>query len=395
MKLLRSIFIFCLIVWVLGELLTRLLVPIDLSKHTPDRTEDHPYLRTDWVPGMERSYIIEGIAGQTGSMKFKINEFGFRSESMKTAAKPVGTRRIFFLGGSTTEEIYLPEEKTFPWLVERKLSGARPGRKFECINGGVSGYLAADVLALLIYKVIYYEPDLVIVVLGVNDLIYGTHPQYDPIHRLNFRKRIFSPYSKEDLSELIGKIFKRSQFLTLIKWRILNRIFPPEAEKYKTSLEQYEAFRQGRKKHPFTPISESKSLDDFKKYLEEIIFVAQGHGVRLIFMTEPSVYQPNLPPEIDEKLWMGWRGAGSHLTVNLSPEFLFREMNRFNQTTRELSLKYGVELIDLEKSIPKDLDHFYDDVHLTPAGAQKAAEVITAYLSQNLKSQPSATFSVS
>lgn len=90
-------------------------------QHTLDRSEDHPYIRTDWVPGFERTCVIEGIAGQKGAMGFKINGFGFRAHSMKTAKKQVGTYRIFFWGGSTTEELYLPEEKNISFPCRKEI----------------------------------------------------------------------------------------------------------------------------------------------------------------------------------------------------------------------------------------------------------------------------------
>ncbi len=378
MKFLR----YCLVVGftalILGEILTRIFIPLDPYERSLDQSKDHPYIRTDWVPGFKKTYIVEGIGGQKGSMELKINEFGFRSRSMQTAKKSAGTSRVFFLGGSTTEEIYLPEEKTFPFLVEKKLTDSLH-LPMESINNGISGYLAADVLAVLVYKVMYYEPDAVVVMLGVNDLRYGVVPSYDPIHRPNYRKDLYSPDFKESPKELISKLLKHSHFLTLIKWRLVNRIFPPDAEKFKSKLEEYDSWRKERRGNPFTDVAESKSLDDFIKYMKEIIFIAQGHGLRLILMTEPSIYQENLPKEIDEKLWMGWLGAASSLKINLSPEFLFREMNRFNDAVRTLSKDYNVELIDLEKEIPKTLDYFYDDVHFTPKGAQKVSEVVTSY----------------
>lgn len=384
MKFFRSLVLFGLIVWFLGEIGTRIFIPLDpMSRHTLDRSSEHPYIRTDWVPGFHRTHVIEGLAGQKGTMEFKINEFGFRAASMKTAKKPLGTYRVFFLGGSTTEEILLPEEKTFPSRVEGRLSEAYPDLKFECINSGISGYLAADALALLIYKVLYYEPDLVVVMLANNDLRYGTVPAYDPIRRPGYQKAYYVPGYDEGVWTHFTKILKHSHFLTLIKWRLINRFFPPIEEKYKSPLEQYDAWRKERLARPFTPIEESKSLDDFIKHLEEIIFIAKGHGIRLILMTEPFVYQENLPREINEKLWSGWLGATRRLDVNLSPEFMLRESNRFNAAVRALSEKHGVELIDLEREIPKDLDHFYDDVHLTPQGAVQAAEVIAAYLSSH------------
>ncbi len=380
MKRIGFLFFFALTVWMLGEIATRIFLPPHPHEQGPDRTETHPYIRTEWVPGFERTYVIEGIAGQTGTMEFKINEFGFRSSSMKTAAKPGRTYRIFFLGGSTTEELFLPEEKTFPSLVEKKLSGALPGKRFECINGGISGYLAADTLSLLIYKVLYYEPDLVLVTLGANDLLYGTLPTYDPIRRPDYRKTIYDAYLEESPSKTLARFLKHSQFLKLIKRRLVNRLFPPAEEKYKNPFEQYEAFRRSRLTRPFTPIEQSKSLEDFLEHLREMIAVARTRGVRFILMTEPFVYQEKLDAAVNERLWMGWLGSVSHRPINLSPDFLAREMNRFDDAVRELARKEGVELIDLEREIPKDLVHFYDDVHLTPAGAERAGEVVSAYL---------------
>jgi len=353
---------------------------MDPKKISIDRTFQHPYIRTHWVPGFQSTYSIEGIGGQSGTMEFKINEFGFRSRSMKTAQKPDHTQRLFFLGGSTTECVYLAEEKTFASLVEKKLRDAFPNQKFEAVNAGSSSYLAADAFVFFVYKVLYFQPDMIFVMLAVNDLRYGCVPTYDPVNRPNYEKILYRSDFDEGTWRRIAKILKNSHFLTLIKWRIINRFFPPDAEKYKTKIEEYNIWRQRRRQKPLTEIKESKALPDFLKYMEEMIFVAQGHGIRVILMTEPFIYQPNMPRKIDEQLWMGYIEEAN---INLSSQFLLREMNRFNDAVRELARTHNVELIDLEREIPKDLRHFYDDVHFTPEGSRKAAEVISSYLLAN------------
>jgi hypothetical protein len=94
----------------------------------------------------------------------------------------------------------------------------------------------------------------------------------------------------------------------------------------------------------------------------------------------PYIYQPDMPREIDEQLWLGYiEEAG----INLSSEFLLRKVNRFNDAVRELARKHNMELIALEREMPKDLRHFYDDVHFAPEGSRKAAEVIASYLLEN------------
>jgi lysophospholipase L1-like esterase len=355
---------------ILGEILTRLFFPSLPSPRKDGRATDHPYIRSEWVPGFE----------EAGAIDFKINDFGFRSAAMKTSEKPEGTSRIFFLGGSTTEEILLPEEKTFPFLVQEKLRDKFPGRRFECVNGGNSGYFAADVLSLLIYKVLYYQPDTVLVMLGINDLRAGTLPGFDPVKRPHFRKAIDRPEAPHRLSSCLSSLLKRSRFLTLLKRRIWDRISPSAGRRFRTRLEEYDLHRRERRSRPFLDPLESKSLGDFVKSLEEMVFVARGHGIRLIFMTEASIYQEDVPPRIEEALWMGYMKESG---INLSTAFLYRGMKSFNDATRLLAVKYGLELIDLDAAVPKDLDHFYDDCHFTAKGAARAAEVIFAVLSEN------------
>ena len=298
---------------------------------------------------------------------------------MKTAGKPAGTTRLFFLGGSTTECLLLPEEKTFAALVEDKLTRAFPGKRFESINQGISGYLAADSLAVLLYKVLYYQPDTVIVMHGINDMRYGLTPSYDPVRRRGYDKYLYRLNYREPLSASVSGILKHSLFFTLIKWRIWNRFFPPEPERFKTVFEDLQEKRLRRRQIPFTEPHPSKGLEDFLKNLREMIWVCRGHGVRLLLMTEPSIYTPSVQPEIEKQLWMGLIQRVPP-PVNLPSPFFYKEMSRFNDALRKLAKEEGVELIDLEKSIPKTAGYFYDDAHFKELGAAKAAEVIAGYL---------------
>ncbi|MCB9800521.1 MAG: SGNH/GDSL hydrolase family protein, partial [Candidatus Omnitrophica bacterium] len=80
--------------------------------------------------------------------------------------------------------------------------------------------------------------------------------------------------------------------------------------------------------------------------------------------------------EIDNQLWMGVLGD----KINLSNAYMRSEMERFNNGLRNLAKQENFELIDLERLVPKDLKHFYDDVHYTPEGSKLVAEIISQYL---------------
>ncbi len=74
----------------------------------------------------------------------------------------VGTSQTWGAGATRAEEGFVPE-------LERQLEAARPGRDFECVNGGVSGLRAPRLLELFQSEWLALEPDLVVLNLSNND----------------------------------------------------------------------------------------------------------------------------------------------------------------------------------------------------------------------------------
>jgi len=57
-----------------------------------------------------------------------------------------------------------------------------------------------------------------------------------------------------------------------------------------------------------------------------------------------------------------------------------RGMETFNEATRAVAHDFELPLVDLEKLIPRDLEHFVDDVHYTP----KAAKLIASSVKEKI-----------
>lgn len=64
----------------------------------------------------------------------------------------------------------------------------------------------------------------------------------------------------------------------------------------------------------------------------------------------------------------------------------------FNQTLLQTCREDGLECYDLAAAFPKDLSVFYDDCHLSEAGARRVAHILADYLSSREPFLPRAHF---
>jgi hypothetical protein len=94
---------------------------------------------------------------------------------------PKKKQRVLILGDSFTYGPYLPNQQTFPGILERHYEDK------EIINAGIDGYTIADELGLFIEKARYTEPDITILQVLDND-IYGM---------IFYKRQLFSREKKD------------------------------------------------------------------------------------------------------------------------------------------------------------------------------------------------------
>lgn len=112
----------------------------------------------------------------TGDTQIRFNGEGFRIEGEISPAKPADEMRIFVLGGSTVL-FGAPLANTVPGALEAALrAGGLP--QARVYNFGVAGFVSSQELALLVHRLVYLNPDLVIAYDGGNDLVFPW--VYDP-----------------------------------------------------------------------------------------------------------------------------------------------------------------------------------------------------------------------
>ena len=136
---------------------------------TAHEADPHSLLRAR--PG--GSFTIFG-----GRYRVETDSRGFRSPEPEPV-KAENAYRIAFLGGSTTFNLEAPSnDDTVPVLAGALLQEAYPNRKVEVINAGMLGYTTMESLTTLVTRVLPLQPDLIVILHGINDAVYRTKGPY-------------------------------------------------------------------------------------------------------------------------------------------------------------------------------------------------------------------------
>ena len=100
---------------------------------------------------------------------FSKNSYGFRGPEF-SAEKPPNTYRIFLIGGSTMYGVHAGEDETKAVYLQKLFDRQNLDFDVEVINAGISGSWSKPETNMIKEKIINYEPDLLIVFDGWNDV---------------------------------------------------------------------------------------------------------------------------------------------------------------------------------------------------------------------------------
>ena len=102
-------------------------------------------------------------------VELKFNSKGFRGEEF-SEEKPSDVFRIFMVGGSTMLGAETTNDTTIPSIVQKMYEQEKLDREIEIINVGISGGNTLTELELIKSKIINYDPDLIMIYDGWNDI---------------------------------------------------------------------------------------------------------------------------------------------------------------------------------------------------------------------------------
>ena len=141
----------------------------------------------------------EGLPGLDSVTQFTTNNNGFRGNQLKD--KKAGAFRIFLMGGSTTECMFMDDKKAPHTLMQNQLSDFQ----VEVFNTAKAGEMTVEHLSMLVHRVTHLQPDLIVLFCGINDLKRSHNFDYTQIDSLAFNQKKKSSF-KTDLKFFLSSV---------------------------------------------------------------------------------------------------------------------------------------------------------------------------------------------
>ncbi len=305
------------------------------------------------------------------------NRFGVTTDSMGFRTLPqvaYSTKRglrVFAIGGSTTEEIQRADDETWPRLLQEKLTRELKV-PVEVVNTGVSGLRSPHHLATL-KRVRNLEPDMIIVLLGINDWNAHVREHFSKWHRPErFSSSVRSGWRERLLARntLIGRALLRLNHAAAFGVR------PPKIIRVADRRKSLEL----PLKREFKPEAVSPEFDC---YLRRIGELAQAEGLPCLFLTQPTAYRLDAPEELKRTFWM--TPPGQDYTLGL--DSMVHLANLYNAHLERVCRENGWLCQDLAAELPATAEVCRDDCHFTAEGSRLTAASIAPEVAKVLRTK--------
>lgn len=307
--------------------------------------------------------LVPGAAYESRAGSIHVNSQGFRGQEF-AAAKPAGTYRIAAVGGSTTFGYYpatSSDQAAYPAVLERLLNAAKPDpgvARYEVINAGVPGYSLRSSLQNFASRLLFFQPDMLIVYHATNDLArYG--------NEAGLTSPLLNQFVPQGVvSGLLDQVMGWSYLFQELRFTLGTRL-----------LGGLQAAPAGaaRSEWRYDPRYEMV----FRRDLRHLVLLAKANGVVPVLATQAIAFTAKTDfanlSEAERRMLFD-RPAHFYATIP-GPERA-AVFQRYNQAIREVAEEQGAILADVAAVMPKTPEYHYDYCHLTDKGTALQAEVV-------------------
>lgn len=249
------------------------------------------------------------------------NAQGFKGP-LAARPKPPDVYRVICYGDSNTDG---PERGSWPEVLGRLLDESPvPGsRRYEVLNAGVVGYSSYQGLRRFQEDVKTYEPDLIFVSFGWNDL--------------------------PDAVGKPDKLFRIPPFVPLVRFLVHYKF-------YRALMHYVREARGGAMSEDERFVGPRVSLDDYIENMEGFLKEARSHGTDVVFLTRPHERKEDELMEVS-----GWRSR----------------VPLYNEALRAWARERDAHLIDIQKIFGEQYPNLFgDEAHFELEGHEQMARIL-------------------
>ncbi|MCU0621044.1 MAG: SGNH/GDSL hydrolase family protein [Gemmatimonadales bacterium] len=281
---------------------------------------------------------------------------------------------VVFLGGSTTESMFVTPEVRFPYLVGRMLEDSL-GVRVNSWNGGRSGNLVLHGVLAFVGKVAPMRPRYVVLMENVNDLAAFHH--LGSYWATGSTRPILLPPSDENPASAgpVRRVKNATRALFPHLYIALDRT---TRALWRGPVDEFAATRG--KPSAWDSVHAETS---YRRSLESFVALARTWGSTPVLMTQASRFSATPDPEVVAD----WSPSLQAVTFD---QFRLRHA-RFNDIVREVAAAMAVPLVDLERLVATNRSVMYDAVHYTDAGSRLVAPLIARELLAQERRRAAAT----
>jgi hypothetical protein len=373
----RRVLSYCLIAFasVMGGAIAAELY---LSRHAPPRLAALPFYNVLYPyvmfrPTASSSYEppeLYAMSHFKSRAYVYTNEDGFRVPSpgyKLPKDKPPGQLRIAVLGGSLVQ-LASTYETTLPGSLRILLRERYPGRDIEVINAGITSCVSRQSIVELLFTVVEYHPDIVILYDGGNDLgmpfTYDSRPNFP--YNFQAMQEAWDLYRADREQPLWRLALERSNLYRLVR----TRLHPDERR-----VTAGDAPFGGTNAVPATRIISDGD------YVRQHVAAYLSNWRKLVELSAAYRYKPicvlsaagELGPKRSVPLLMQW----FHLNRQTAVEWVSALEALYDESSRQIGGLRGeypnAVFLDLAHFLEPpekyfwDLDHVYDEANLVLA----------------------------
>ena len=274
-------------------------------------------------------------------------EFVYRRDhwGLRDSGAPPEAVTILTMGGSTTNQLYLPQDQTWQAALERAF--AAHGRKVVVANAGMDGQSTIGTLTNLdswIPFVPGLKPKIILVYVGINDTNI-TGPVIDHLHYSSFHKRWV------ERSAIMRLVNTADGWLKARRAKLNHQPVDYAHAQWTDRPNLGEGAAPGGDSDP----------EHYRQRLELMIARIRALGALPVLVTQARG---------DSRVENG-RVIGLAAAEGLNGLDEYRRLARYNAVTLEVCRAQGVPCLDLAGELTFADGDFYDHMHNTPKGAAK------------------------